>query len=163
MNRLLVAGAVAATLALPPAALAAAGAPLPYSLTFAPTPGTIVNTGKVSGRFGGVAVTGTYTGTTTSGNLALQVSGRKFATGTYACKESTCEFTGSIDGKDVMSMTVSSFSTSKGAVMRGTGSASSDTFPTYGAWVSAVAGWTKKAELPADARSQVISDASRAR
>ncbi len=134
-----------ASFALP--ALAASSAALPYNLTF--------SSGAISGStFGGLTMTGTYTGTT-SGNWTLTVSGQVFGTGTYACAGSTCTFTGTLAGKSVtFTLPLSSLSGSK------TGTLTISAFSTHGAWVSAVAQWAKTHLRGAD-RGKVISAAAR--
>ncbi len=133
-----------ASFALP--ALAASSAALPYNLTF--------SSGAISRTFGGLTVTGTYTGAT-AGNWTLTVSGQVFATGTYACSGSACTFTGTLAGKSVaFTVPLSSLSGSK------TGTLTISAFPTHGAWVSAVAQWANTHLSGAD-RGKVISAAAR--
>jgi len=130
-----------------PALAAAPNAALPFNLTF--------SSGAISGStFGGLTITGTYTGTT-SGKWTLTVSGQVFGTGTYACAASTCIFTGTLAGKSVtFPLPLSSLSGSK------TGTLTISAFPTHGAWVSAVAHWANIHLSEAD-RGKVISAAAR--
>ncbi len=153
MRHLCVAVALFTALAAP--ALAASSAALPYNLTFSPNLSTTANTGTVKGTFGGVPVTGAYTGTSTSGTFTLTASGKTFASGTYTCGGSGCAFTGTVAGKSVTGMSLTS-----SAFVTGTGKATSGVFPNHGAWVSAVAGWAN-ANLSGSQRGQIVSAAAR--
>ncbi len=134
-----------ASFALP--ALAASSTALPYNLTF--------SSGAISGStFGGLTVTGTYTGTT-SGKWTLTVSRQVFGTGTYACSGSTCTLTGTLAGKSVtFTLPLSSLS---GSI---TGTLTISAFSTHGGWVSAVARWANTHLRGAD-RDKAISAAAR--
>ncbi len=127
--------------------VAKASAALPFDLTFTGT-----NTsGTISGTFGGVPVTGTYSNRT----WTLIVDGKVFATGTYSCS-STCAFSGmSLSGKSVtFSFTSSSLTGTK------TGTLSLRPFANHGAWVSAVAQWAN-ANLSQHQRGLIVSAAAR--
>lgn len=55
------------------------------------TPG---QNGTIRGTYNGMAVEGSYTGTAGQGTWTLFASGTLLASGTYACDETGCTFTG---------------------------------------------------------------------
>lgn len=131
---------------------AGSNAGLPYTLTFSPAPGVLLTTGAVRGTFGGVPVTGMYSGGSTAGTLNLIVGGKLFASGTYLCR-SGCAFTGmvagtSLTGENSLALTGRSTLTSPGK-------ATSSAFPSRDAWVLAVTGWAH-ANLIGRERGQII-------
>jgi hypothetical protein len=141
---------------------AAANAALPYDLRLSAPLGPLPSTVGVraGSTFGGVPVTGTVSGTTASGNVSLFTDGRLFASGAYACN-SACTFSGTIAGKSVMGMTLttsrSGFTASAFTV---TGKAVSGAFPNHGAWVSAVSNWAND-NLSSVQRGRIVSAAAR--
>jgi hypothetical protein len=142
--------------------LAATSAALPYdvrlSAPLGPLPSTVgVRAGST---FGGVPVTGTVSGTTTSGSLSLFTDGRLFASGTYTCN-AACTFSGTIAGKTVTGMTLSvSRSGFTASAFTVAGKAISGTFPNHGAWVSAVSNWAN-GNLSGVQRGRIVSGAAR--
>lgn len=101
----------------------------PYDLT--------LSDGTISGTFGGVPVTGTYTGNG-SGTFVLLVDGQVFATGTYTCNGSGCTFSGT----QLLGASKSFTLTSAGLGEPASGNLNS-LFATHGAWVSGVAKWAQ--------------------
>ncbi len=139
--------AVALVVGLAAPGFAKASAAIPFGLTFTGT-----NTsGTISGTFGGVPVTGTYS----NGTWTLMVDGKVFATGTYSCS-SSCTFTGTtLAGKPItFSFTSSSLTGTK------TGTLSLSPFANHGAWVSAIAQWAN-ANLTQKQRGLIVSAAAR--
>ena len=120
---------LAAVLAVPVVAQPSAGMGLPYDLTF--------SGGTITGTFGGVPVTGTYTGSG-SGSFQLMVDGQVFASGTYTCDGSGCTFSGTqlLGASQSFSFTSTGLSSPAGGDLTGL-------FATHGAWVSAVAKWAQ--------------------
>jgi hypothetical protein len=157
---------VAIVLALSGSAFAVSSAALPYDLTLSAPLTSVSSQSKVvnGSRFGGVPVTGTVQGTTTAGTLNLLTDGKPFATGTYACGSGGCTFTGTVAGKSVsgMSLTTASSFTGKTTSTATTamGKATSNAFPNHGAWVSAVSGWAKS-NLSSSQRGQIVSSAAK--
>ncbi len=139
--------AVALVVGLATPGLAKASAALPFDLTFTGT-----NTsGTISGTFGGLPVTGTYS----NGTWTLMVDGKVFATGTYSCS-SACTFTGTrLAGKPIAFIFTSSSLTGTK-----TGTLSLSPFATHGAWVSTVAQWAN-ANLSQKHRGLIVSAAAR--
>jgi hypothetical protein len=156
---------VSIVLAFSVSAFAASSAALPYDLKLsAPLTSTSSQSKVVNGStFGGVPVTGTVQGTTTSGTLNLFADGKLFATGTYSCS-SGCAFTGTIAGKSVSGMSLSTASSFTGktpsTATTAMGKATSSAFPNHGAWVSAVSGWAN-ANLSGSHRGQIVSSAAK--
>jgi len=142
--RYLIAVALAAALAVPAGAAPAPG--LAYSLTFAG--------GTITGTVGGVAVQGTYTGTS-SGSWLLTVGGAPFASGTYTCTTSLCTFTGTTIAGTSTTFTFTSASLTGNTA----GSVVLSAFPNHGAWVSTVAHWVA-AHLQGRQRGEVVSQAA---
>lgn len=128
MRYLIAAVFLATVLALPAAAHPRAG--FPYSLTFA-------SDGTITGRFGGVPVTGTYAGTSSSGTFVLMVDGQVFASGTYSCNGG-CTFTGTqvLGASKSFTFTSTALTSTKSGSLNGL-------YTTHGAWVSGVAKWAK--------------------
>ena len=141
---------------------AAANAALPYDLRLSAPLGPLPSTVgvKAGSTFGGVPVTGTVSGTTASGSVSLFSDGRLFASGTYTCN-SACTFSGTIAGKTVTGMTLSTsrsgFTASAFTVVS---KAVSGAFPNHGAWVSAVSNWAN-ANLSGSQRGRIVSAAAR--
>lgn len=131
---------------------AASTAGLPYNLTWSPRPGPASSTGTVTGKFGGVPVKGTYSGSMSSGALTLTVDGATFAVGTYLCASSECTFTGTVAERQVAGMPMS-------PGLSAAGRATSSTFPDRSAWVSAVATWAS-AKLGSDQAWRILSAAA---
>jgi len=125
-------------------------------------PGPMPKTDNVlsGSTFGGVPVTGTITGTSSSGTMTLLADGKVFATGTYTCS-STCSFTGTVAGKTVTGMTLTSSSSKLGTTLSTTGAALSSAFPNHGAWVSAVGKWAKANDLTGRQRGEIVSAAAK--
>ncbi len=135
---------------------AASSAALPYDLKLSSPLGVFPHTSQVQSgsTFGGVPVTGSVAGTSSSGTLNLYADGKLFASGTYSCA-STCNFTGTVAGKSVTGMQLTTSSH-----VNGVGKATSGVFPNHGAWVSAVGDWAK-ANLNGKQRGEVVSAAGR--
>lgn len=141
---------------------AAASAALPFDVRLSTPLGSLPSTVgvKAGSTFGGVPVTGTVSGTTTSGSLSLFADGRLFASGTYTCN-SACTFSGTIAGKTVTGMTLSaSRSGFTASAFTVSGKAFSSTFPNHGAWVSAVSNWAS-ANLSSLQHGRIVSAAAR--
>jgi hypothetical protein len=141
---------------------AASSAALPFDLRLSAPLGPVPSTVgvKPGSTFGGVPVTGTVSGTATSGSLDLFTDGRLFASGTYACN-SACTFSGTIAGKTVTGMTLSaSRSGFTASAFTVAGKAISGRFPNHGAWVSAVSNWAS-ANLSGLQRGRIVSAAAR--
>jgi hypothetical protein len=154
--------AVSFVVALAVPGFASPSAALPYDLTLSKSLTTTSSTSHVltGSTFGGVPVTGTVAGTTTAGTLNLVTDGKVFATGTYSCG-SGCTFTGTIAGKPVGGMTLSTSSSFTGkSGTTAAGKATSSTFSNHGAWVSSVANWADT-NLPAVQRGQIVSSAAK--
>jgi hypothetical protein len=127
MSRLLSVILLVAILSIPVLA-ASTSVVLPYNLVLSPRPTSSVSTGTVMGPFGGVPVSGTYSGNSSSGTLTLTVKGTTFVEGAYSCSSSGCAFTGTVAGKPVAAVTMSGLS--------GVGQATSSVFPNREAWIS---------------------------
>jgi hypothetical protein len=112
---------------------AASSAALPYNLVLSPKPSPSSSTGMVIGQFGGVPVTGAYSGDASSGSLILNVKGMAFVVGRYSCSNFGCVLTGLVSGKVVTAMAMTS--------LGGVGQAGSSAFPNREAWVSTVTDW----------------------
>lgn len=125
MRYLIAALVVAMSLAVPAGAHPKAG--FPYKLTFA-------GDGTITGTFGGVPVTGTYSG----GTFVLMVDGQTFASGTYACNGGGCTLTGTqlLGASKSFTFTSTSLSATASGSLNGL-------YSTHGAWVSGVAKWAK--------------------
>ena len=150
MSRLLSVILVVAILSIPGSA-ALTGPALPYNLVLSPRPTSSVSTGTAMGQFGGVPVAGTYSGNSSSGTLTLTVNGTTFVEGTYSCSPSGCAFTGTVAGKHVAAVTMSS--------LGGVGQATSSVFPNREAWVSAVSDWAHT-NVSSDQVATIVSAAA---
>ncbi len=147
-----VAVALGAALGIPGGAAAAMA--LPYNLTLSPRPGAVATSGTVTGRFGGIPVTGAYSGSISEGVLTLTVEGAPLADGTYACAGSACAFTGTVADRRVTGMSMA-------PGLSAAGRAVSSAFPSHNAWVSAAAAWAT-ARLGADRAWRILSAAASA-
>jgi hypothetical protein len=129
MRHFIVAVVLAAVVVLPAAAQAKAS--FRFSLTF-------FDDGTITGRFGGVPVTGTYSGTSSSGTFVLNVDGQVFAGGSYSCNGSGCTFTGTqvLGASKSFTFTSATLASTKSGSLNGL-------YSTHGAWVSGVAKWAK--------------------
>lgn len=145
MRYLIAAVFLAAALVLPAAAHPKAG--FPYNLTFA-------GDGTITGKFGGVPVTGTYVGTSSSGTFVLMVDEQVFAGGTYSCNGSGCTFTGTqvLGASKSFTFTSATLASTKSESLNGL-------YSTHGAWVSGVAKWAK-ANLTTMRVGQVVRGAA---
>lgn len=152
VTRWALAAVLGAALAIPGGA--AASVALPYNLTLSPRPGSVAGSGTVTGKFGGIPVTGAYSGSLSEGTLTLTVDGAPLAAGTYVCAASACSFTGTVVDRRVASMSMS-------PGLSAAGRAVSSAFPSHDAWVSAVAGWAT-ARLGADQAWRILSAAASA-
>ncbi len=135
---------------------AASSSALPYDVMLsAPLTSTSSTVQVKSGStFGGVPVTGSITGTTSSGTLSLFAGGKSFVSGTYSCNGG-CTFSGTVAGKTVTGMTLGTSSH-----LSSVGTATSSAFTNHGAWVSAVSSWAN-ANLSAGQKGKVVSGAAR--
>ena len=132
--------------------LAVQAAPgLPYNLVLSPRPATSASTGTVMGQFGGVPVAGTYNGNSSRGTLTLTVEGTAFVEGAYGCSNWGCVFTGTLAGKRVAGVAMSS--------LNGVGQATSGEFPNREAWIAAVSNWAN-IHLGSDQAASVVSAAA---
>jgi len=138
-----------ATLSAP--RVAASSAVLPYNLVFSPRPTSETSNGAIVGQIGGVPVAGTYRGNGATGTLTLTVHQATFMDATYTCSPAGCKATGTVAGKRVTSMSLSS--------LGGVGQAMSIAFPSRGAWISTVTEWAR-ASLGADWVPEVVDGAS---
>jgi hypothetical protein len=152
--------AVALVLALEAPASAAIGSirlggnhlNLPVRLASTSTPVPWFSSGVIAGRFGGVPVIGSYTGTSAIGIMTLTTHGATFAYGGYACLHKSCTFTGILAGVRVKGVPLP-FN------IRGAAKAATSAFPTRRSWVAAVAGWAKR-HLTRDERDRVVAEAA---
>lgn len=157
--------AVSVVLAFSGFVYAASSAGLPYDLKLSAPLTSISSQSKVvsGSTFGGVPVTGTVQGTTTSGALNLYADGKLFATGTYSCGAG-CTFTGTIAGKNVSGMNLTAASSFTGktpsTATTAMGKATSSTFANHGAWTSAVSSWANT-NLSGSQRGQIVSSAAK--
>ena len=157
---------VSIVLAFSVSAFAASSAALPFDLKLsAPLTSTSSQSKVVNGStFGGVPVTGTVQGTTTSGTLNLSADGKPFVAGTYSCNSGGCAFTGTVAGKSVSGMSLGTASSFTGktpsTATTAMGKATSSAFPNHGAWVSAVSGWANT-NLSGSQRGQIVSSAAK--
>ncbi len=142
--------ALGAALAIPGGA--AAGVALPYNLTLSPRPGSVAGSGTVTGKFGGIPVTGAYSGIISKGTLTLTVDGAPLAAGTYVCAASACTFTGTVADRHITGMSMS-------PGLSAAGRAVSSAFPSHDVWVSAAAAWAT-AKLGADQAWRILSAAA---
>ena len=137
---------LAALLAVPAAAAqTTATVAIPVNLTFSGS--------EITGTFGGVPVGGTSTGTD-AGTFMLTVDGEVFATGTYVCTSAGCTFMGT----ELLDTTTEFTFTSPTLTNPAKGSFAG-VFRNHGAWVSAVAKWSK-ANLRTMRVSQVVRAAA---
>lgn len=114
---------------------------LPYNLTF--------SDGTITGTFGGVPVSGTYSG----GTFTLTVDGKTFASGTYTCSNGTCTYT--------VTTILGSFKSATFTSTDGVASGSlSGLYANHGGWVSSVARWANT-NLTGVRRGQVVSAAAK--
>jgi len=150
MERSLLVILLVAILAIPGSAASVATG-LPYNLILSPRPASSASTGTVIGQFGGVPVAGTYNGNSSRGTLTLTVKGTAFVEGAYACSSWGCAFTGTLAGKRVAGVTMSSLS--------GVGQATSGEFPNREAWISAVLNWANT-HLGSDQVASIVSAAA---
>ncbi len=142
-------------------ALAAAGSPgpgedhlnLPIRLASTSTPAPWFSSGVVAGRFGGVPVAGSFTGTRAIGIITLTTHGATFAYGGYACLRKSCTFTGILAGVRVKGVPIP-------LSMRGAGTAATSAFPTRRSWIAAVATWAKQ-HLRRDQQDRVVAEAAK--
>jgi hypothetical protein len=136
---------------------AASSAALPYDLQLASPLGTIAKTDQVlsGSTFGGVPVTGSVKGSSTTGTMTLFADGKLFASGTYSCNAGGCTFSGTVAGKTVTGMNLGT-----ATHLSGVGKATSSAFPNHGAWVSAVTDWAK-ANLSGKQKGEIVAAASR--
>lgn len=144
MRYLLVAVLVAA-LAIPAVAAKPVYA-LVYNLTFN-------SDGTITGTFGGIPVSGTWSG----GTWTLTIDGMTFASGTYTCN-GTCTFTGTTVAGVSGTFTFTS-SASASAPTGTTSGQTSGVFSNHGAWISAVTKWAYT-NLTGVRRGQIISAAA---
>ncbi len=157
--------AVSIVLAFSVSGFAASSGALPYDLSLSAPLTSISSQSKVvtGSTFGGVPVTGTVKGTTTSGTLNLFADGKPFVTGTYSCS-SGCTFSGTIAGKTVSGISLSTASSFNGktpsTATTAMGKATSSAFPNHGAWVSAVSNWANT-NLTGTQRGQIVSSAAK--
>ena len=158
--------AVSIVLAFAVNGFAASSAALPFDLKLSAPLSSISSQSKVltGSTFGGVPVTGTVMGTTTSGTLNLLADGKPFVTGTYSCS-SGCTFSGTIAGKTVSGMSLGKASSFTGktasTATTAMGKATSSAFPNHGAWVSAVSDWAKSNNLSGKQRGEIVSSAAK--
>ncbi len=149
MRRVLASLLLVAALSVP--GLAATSAVLPYNLVFSPRPTSGSSNGAIVGQIGGVPVAGTYRGSRATGTLTLTVHQATFMNATYTCSDAGCKATGTVAGKRVTGMLLSS--------LGGVGQAMSIVFPNRGAWISSVTEWAR-ASLGADWVPEVVDAAS---
>ncbi len=151
MRHILLVALLVVTLIAPVAAQSGAG--LPYELKLSSPLGSSWKKDELrnGSTFGGVPVTGTIVGTSTTGTITLYVDGKLFTLGRYACSSKGCLFSGSVAGKGLTAMSLTSESR-----LSGRGNATSGVFPTHRAWVSAVTDWAN-ANLNGARRGQIIS------
>ncbi len=158
--------AVSIVVAFAVSGFAASSAALTYDLKLsAPLTSSSSQSKVVTGStFGGVPVTGTVQGTKTAGALNLTADGKAFAAGTYSCSSGGCTFAGTIAGKSVTGMSLTTASSFTGKTTSTTttavGKATSSTFHNHGAWVSAVSGWANT-NLSGSQRGQIVSSAAK--
>ena len=158
--------AVSIVAALVVPGFAASSAALPYDLKLSAPLTSMTSQSKVvnGSTFGGVPVTGTVNGTSTSGTMNLFADGKPFVTGSYSCN-SGCTFTGTVAGKTVSGMSLGTASSFTGkapsTATTAMGKATSSVFPNHGAWVSAVSGWAKNTNLSGSQRGQIVSSAAK--
>lgn len=137
---------------------AAARGALPYQLTFSGHrySGTTPS-GTISGTFGGLPVAGWYS----EGKWALGAFGKRLASGTYTCIRN-CTFAGyALAGRAVAFRVVSPVPTSDAPTAAANGRLSLSAFRTRGAWVSAVAQWGRRSNLPSATTTRAVADAGR--
>ena len=159
MRSIVLAVAMVFTLAAP--TLAATGSPtpaedqlnLPIHLASTSTPVPWFSSGVLAGRFGGVPVVGSYTGTAAIGIITLTTHGATFAFGGYACPEKSCSFTGVLAGVRVKGIPIP-------LNIRGTSHAPVSLFPTRRSWIGAVASWARQ-HLTRDQEHRVVAEAAK--
>ncbi len=136
---------------------AASSAALPYDLQLSSPLGALPKTAQVlsGSTFGGVPVTGSIKGSSTTGTMNLFADGKLFASGTYSCNSGGCTFTGTVAGKTVTGMNLGTASR-----LSGMGKATTSAFSNHGAWVSAVTDWAN-ANLSGKQRSEIVSAAAK--
>ena len=132
---------------------AQSGAGLPYELRLSSPLGSSWKKDELrnGSTFGGVPVTGTIVGTSRTGTITLYVDGKLFTLGRYTCSSQACLFSGSVAGKGLTAMSLTS-----GSSLSGSGNATSGVFPTHTAWVSAVTDWAN-ANLNGAQRGQILA------
>ncbi len=126
---------------------------LPIHLAATSTPAPWFTSGVVAGRFGGVPVVGSYSGTSAIGIITLTVHKATFAYGSYACLRKLCTFTGTLAGVRVKNVPLP-------LSMRGASRATVSAFPTRRSWIGAVASWAKQ-HLGRDWRDRVVAEAAK--
>jgi len=126
---------------------------LPIQLQSTSTPAPWFTSGVVAGRFGGVPVVGSFTGTSAIGLLTLTSHGATFAHGGYACLRKSCTFTGTLAGVRVKGVPIP-------LNIRGIARGAASAFPTRRSWVAAVASWAKQ-HLSRDQQDRVITEAAK--
>lgn len=158
--------AISIVVAFAASGFAASSAALPYDLKLSAPLASATSQSKVvnGSTFGGVPVTGTVQGTTTSGTLSLSADGKPFVTGTYSCSSGGCAFTGTVAGKSVSGMSLGTASTFTGktpsTATTAMGKATSSAFPNHGTWVSTVSGWANT-NLSGSQRGGIVSSAAK--
>jgi hypothetical protein len=126
---------------------------LPVRLASTSTPVPWFSSGVIAGRFGGVPVVGSYTGTSAIGIVTMTTHGATFAYGGYACLHKSCTFTGILAGVRVKGFPIP-------LNIRGAAKAATSAFPTRRAWIAAVAGWAKR-HLTRDQGDRVVAEADK--
>ncbi len=157
-NTILTVGLV---MALATPALATTGSPesggdhlnLPIYLAATSTPAPWFTSGVVAGRFGGVPVVGSFTGTSAIGIISLTVHRATFAYGSYMCLRKLCTFTGTLAGVRVKNVPLP-------LSMRGASRGAVTAFPTRHSWIAAVASWAKQ-HLGRDQRDRIVAEAAK--
>jgi hypothetical protein len=126
---------------------------LPIRLASTSTPTPWFSSGVVAGRFGGVPVVGSFTGTWAIGLITLTTHGETFAYGGYACIRKSCTFTGTLAGVRVKGFPIP-------LSIRGAATAATNAFPTRRSWIAAVAGWAKR-HLTRDQQDRIVAEAEK--
>jgi hypothetical protein len=154
MRRALVFAAVlAVAVGLPVIAYSRDGT-IPLDLTFT-TPEEDEGNGTINGTFGGVPVTGTFTGDEDSGDWILTVDGQPFSSGTYTCGDGGCVFTATtlMDRPRTFEFTTSGLNGTSTGSLQGL-------FRNHGGWVSTVARWANT-NLGPGRVGKIVSSAAR--
>jgi len=126
---------------------------LPIRLASTSTPVPWFSSGVVAGRFGGVPVMGSFSGTWAIGIITLTTHGATFAYGGYACIRKSCTFTGTLAGVRVKGFPMP-------LSIRGAATAATTAFPTRRSWIEAVSGWAKR-HLTRDQHDRVVAEAAK--